>query len=85
MAEIDKWYGSYKVRSFPWIDKKRIYFNVQYFAPGQRVSSPPVWDRTVYITDNAAGQKLVHDFTDSLIEHIEQMDIPKDHEVTFTV
>lgn len=29
--EIDKWIGSYKVRVFPWIDGKRIYFNVQFW------------------------------------------------------
>jgi len=28
--ELDRWIGSYNVRSFPWIDGKRIYFNVQY-------------------------------------------------------
>ena len=32
--EIDKWFGCYKVRYFPWIDGKQIYFNVQYFPPG---------------------------------------------------
>ncbi len=50
--ELDRWIGSYKVRSFPWIDGKRIYFNVQYYAPGQSIEKPPVWDKTVYVTDN---------------------------------
>lgn len=68
--EIDKWIGPYKVRSFPWIDGKRIYFNVQYYAPGQSIAKPPAWDKTVYITDNASGWRLVHDFTDSLVNHI---------------
>ncbi len=54
--EIDKWISGYKVRSFPWIDGKRIYFNVQYYAPGQSVEKPSVWDKTVYITDNNAGR-----------------------------
>lgn len=81
---IDKWMGSYKVRSFPWIDNKRIYFNVQYYASGQSIEQPPVWDKTVYITDNEVGQKLVNDFTDSLIEHIASMKIPDNAEVTFT-
>jgi hypothetical protein len=82
--EIDKWVGSYKVRSFPWVDGKHIYFNVQYFAPGQSVEKPPVWDKTVYITDNAAGRRLVYDFTHSLVEHIATMQISKGAEVTLT-
>lgn len=67
--ELDKWIGSYKVRSFPWIDGKRIYFSVQYYASGQLTEKPPVWDKTVYITDNIAGRRLVYDFTDSLVNH----------------
>ena len=31
--EIDKWIRNYKVRSFPWIDGKHIYFNVCKYAP----------------------------------------------------
>jgi hypothetical protein len=41
--ELDRWIGSYKVRAFPW-NGKRIYFNVQYYAPGQSIEKPPVWD-----------------------------------------
>jgi len=74
--EIDNWISGYKVRSFPWIDGKTIYFNVQYFACGQSIEQPPVWDKTVYITDNEAGQKLVHDFTDSLTNYVASMQIP---------
>ena len=83
-VELDKWISSFKVRSFPWIDGKRIYFNVQYYAPGQSVEKPPVWDRTVYITDNAAGRRLVYDFTDSLVEHIASMRSADIVEVTLT-
>ena len=75
---IDKWIGSCKIRSFPWIDGKRIYFNVQYYAPGQSIEKPPVWDKTVYITDNDAGQRLVNNFTHSLVEHIAKMQITED-------
>lgn len=82
--EIDKWIRGYKVRSFPWIDGKRIYFNIQYYAPGQSIEQPPVWDKTVYITDNAAGQRLLSDYLDSLVEHIASMKIPDNAEVTFT-
>lgn len=83
--EIDKWIGSCKIRSFPWIDGKRIYFNVQYFVPGQSIQKPPAFDKTVYITDDTAGQRLVHELTDSLVQHICGMQIADGAEVTLTV
>ena len=55
---------------------KRIYFNVQYYASGQSIERPPVWDKTVYITDNEAG-RLVYEFTASLVEHVVRMVIAK--------
>lgn len=82
--EVDKWVGSYKIRSFPWIDGKCIYFNVQYYRAGQSISQPPVWDKTVYITDNIAGQRLINEFMDSLINYIAKMQIPKDCKVVIT-
>lgn len=82
--EIEKWIGGYKVRSFPWIDRKHIYFNVQYYAPGQAISKPPVWDKTVYITDNEAGQNLVSNFTHSLVECVASMQIVADTKVVIT-
>jgi len=81
---IDSWIGLYKIRVFPWVDGKRIYFNVQYYAPGQSIARPPVWDKTVYITDNSAGQRLVCDFTHSLAEHVAKMQIADGVEVTLT-
>lgn len=83
--DLDKWIASYKVRAFQWIDGKRIYFNVQYYAPGQSTVQPPVWDKTVYITDNPAGRRLVTDFTHSLAEHIASMQIIGNTEITLTV
>ena len=74
--EIDKWIEGYKVRSFPWIDGKHIYFNVQYYAPGQSLAHPPLWDKSVYVTNNASGQRLVCDFTSSLTMHVATMHIP---------
>lgn len=82
--EIDRWISSYKVRSFPWIDGKRIYFNVQYFAPGQSIEKPPVWDKTVYIINNEAGRRLVHEFTNSLVNHIAGMQSLENIEITLT-
>ena len=82
--EIDKWISSYKVRSFPWVDGKHIYFNVQYYAPGQSIERPPAWDKTVYITDNPAGQRLINDFICSLVEHVTKMQIPEGRKVILT-
>ena len=82
--EIDKWISSYKVRSFPWVDGKHIYFNVQYYVSGQSISQPPAWDKTVYITGNNAGKRLVNELTDSLVNHIAMMQIPKDYKVIIT-
>lgn len=82
--ELDKWIGPYRIRSFPWIDGKRIYFNMQYYAPGQSLARPPVWDKTVYIDDNAEGRRLVYDFTHSLVDHIASMRSAEHVEVTLT-
>ena len=82
--EIDRWVGPYKVRSFPWIDGKRIYFNVQFYASGQSIEKPPVCDKTVYITDNDAGQRLAFNFTHSLAEYVANMQIADHTEVTLT-
>lgn len=83
--ELDKWINLYKVRAFPWIDGKRIYFNVQYFAPGQSIEKPPVWDKTVFIANNTAEQRIVYNFTHSLIEHVAKMQISNEVEITFIV
>ena len=82
--ELDTWVSGYKVRSFPWIDGKHIYINVQYFAPGQSISQPPVFDKSVYITDNDNGKRLVRDFLDSLVNHIARMEIPEGTKVIIT-
>lgn len=82
--EIDGWFSGYKVRSFPWIDGKLIYFNVQYYAPGQSINQPPVWDKTVYITDSEAGRRLVHNFTASLAEHVAGLKIRPGRKIILT-
>ena len=82
--EIDKWVGAYKVRSFPWIDGKRIYFNVQYFNPGSSLAQPPAFDKSVFITDDEAGRNLVENLTATLTEFVAGMQIKEDAEVTIT-
>lgn len=83
--KFNGWVGSYRVDTFPWIDGKRIYFNVQYFAPGQSLGKPPVWDKTIYITNDVAGQQLVSQWKDSLVEYVANMQIKDKTEVTITV
>lgn len=82
--EIDGWFSGYKVRSFPWIDGKTIYFNVQCFAPGQSVSQPPAWDKTVYVTDDEAGRRLVSQFTESLACHVAGLEIQPGMKIILT-
>ena len=82
--EIDKWISGYKVRSFPWIDGKHIYFNVQYFTPGQSVEQPPVWDKTVYIADNESSRLLLTDYIDSLVNLVAEMQIADGYKVVLT-
>lgn len=84
MMEIDAWIGGYKVRSFPWIDGKTIYFNVQYYRPGQSLSQPPVWSKTVYITNDVAGRDMVENLAASLTEHVANMEIPVGRKIVLT-
>lgn len=81
---IDKWISGYKVRAFNWVDGKRIYFNVQYYQSGQSIERPPVWDKTVFITENDNGYKLVNDFIHTLVENVARMQIKDGTEVTLT-
>lgn len=82
--EINKWVGGYKIHASKWIDGKRIYFNVQYFAPGQSIERPPVWDKSVYVTDDEAGHRLVSEFTATLADYVAGMEIRDGMEVTIT-
>lgn len=82
--EINKWFGGCLVSAFPWIDHKRIYFNVRYYKAGQSIHAKPVWDKTIYITNNAKGQKLVYENTDSLVNYVIVMQIADGSEVTIT-
>ena len=81
---VDTWINGCKVRAFPWVDGKLIYLNVQYYRPGQSIEKPPAWDKTVYITNNTAGQRLVNELTHSLVEHIGNMQIADGLEITLT-
>ena len=83
--EFDGWVAGYKVRAFPWIDGRRIYYNVQYYAPGQSLARPPAWDKTIFITDDAAGRLLVENFKDTLTAYVAGLRIKENTETTITV
>lgn len=83
--DITKWDGPYRVRACDWIDGKRIYYNVQYFAPGQSLAKPPCWDKTVYITDNEAGRNLINAYSNSLAEYVAGLQIRAGTEITLTL
>lgn len=83
---FDGWISGYKVRVMPWVDGKTIYVNVQYFQSGQSISQPPVWDKTVYLTDDKKGRNMVQNFLDTIVNYIaEKIWITNDHKVVITV
>lgn len=73
--EIDKWVDGYKVRSFPWIDHKNIYVNVQYYKPGSSLSQKPLFDKSALVLDNEAGRKFVYELTSTCVEYVANLKI----------
>lgn len=84
--EIDKWVDGYKVRAFPWVDgEKTIYVNVQYYKPGSSLTQPPAMDKSAWITNDAAGQRFIYDFTAAAANYIARLNIPADSHLIITV
>lgn len=73
--EIDDWIGGYKVRAFLWPTSNHIYVNVRYFAPGKSLPRPPVFDKSVFIENTPKGERLVFDFTHTLVEFVARLEI----------
>lgn len=67
---IDTWVAGCKVRVIPWVDGEHYYFNVQYYPPGSSLSRPPAFDKTVYITANERGEKMIESSLNSLVEFV---------------
>lgn len=82
---IDRWIQGCKVRVEPWIDGKAIYVNARYYRPGQSLEQAPVWDRTIYITDDENGRRIITDFLDSLVLHICSMNYKDGNKYVMTV
>ena len=84
--EIDTWVDGYKVRAFPWVDgEKTIYVNVQYYKPGSSLTQPPAMDKSAWITNDAAGQRFIYDFTATAANYIARLNIPADSHLIITV
>ena len=82
--EIDKWVSGYKVYSTPLHDGKRIYFHVEYYAPGQSLAQPPVWEKIVYLTNNDAAETLLRERLDSFTNFVARMHIDAGNTVVLT-
>lgn len=69
---IDTWTGAFKVRAFPWIDGKNIYFNVQTFRPGGRMDDPET-DKSVLIHDDDNARHVLSVYLNTLANAVSQM------------
>ena len=67
---FDRWIDGYKVTVFPWIDRKHIYVNVQYFNSGASLSQPPEMEKTALITDNENGRTMIKSYLNTLVHYI---------------
>lgn len=74
----------YFVHTEKWCDGT-IYFNVRYFRPGQSINQPPVFDKSVYITDNDKGRFIVKNYKSTLANYVARMDISPENKVVITV
>lgn len=73
---------------FPWIDGKTIYCNIECMMSGQSIEKPPVWEKTVYITDNEKGRDAVENRIHTLVRAIAEninTDLPDGYKVVVTV
>lgn len=62
---IERWTSGYKATASDWYDGKNIYFCVEYFRPGQRVSAPPVWSKSFLLpTEN---ESTIRNYFDSVV------------------
>lgn len=43
---IERWTSGYKATAQDWYDHKNIWFEVEYYKPGQSLSAPPVWSKS---------------------------------------
>ena len=70
--DIEEWTGGLKVTAFSWIDGKHIYFNVQAFKSGGRISDP-VSDKSVLIHDDDNARHVLSCYLNTLANAVLQM------------
>lgn len=75
--EIDDWIDGYKVRAFPWIDGKNIYFSVSCYTPGQALSQGPAWEKVAYITYDETARRAMREWLHTLVRAIAGLKIPE--------
>ena len=73
----------YLVHIEEWYDGK-IYFNVRYFKSGQSMSQPPIFDKSIYITNNDKGRFIVENYKSTLANYVARMDTKPGHTVVIT-
>ena len=61
---IERWISGYKATAADWYDGKNIYFEVEYYSPGQSVSAPPVWSKSYLLPIENA--QTVQEYFDSV-------------------
>lgn len=81
---IDTWASGCKVRAFPWIDGELYYVNVRYYLPGSSLAQPAAFDKTVYVTANSNGYKMLKCYLNTLVDHISHMSISPGHKYVLT-
>ena len=62
----DEWIDGYRVTAFPFKDK--IFTNIEYFKPGSSLSRPPVWEFTLYLSQDA--EPTLRNYPTSVIRNL---------------
>lgn len=61
---IERWINRYKVTAIDWYDGENIYFEIEYYRPGQSLGKSPIWSKS-FLIPNCEEQKI-HDHFDSV-------------------
>lgn len=73
MVDTSKYVGPYAVRIIDWVDGKTIYMNMTYHVPGQRLSDPPRYDRSVLIAKTTYNEWFLTEFLNSVVFALMEM------------
>lgn len=70
-------------RSAGWYGKSKISVTSGY-PPGSSLSRPPAFDKTVYITANERGEKMIECCLNSLVEFVSRLHITDGNKYVLT-